>query len=148
MSRGALKAFAPFAELSEAEREEIGELLEARHLSPGETLFAEGDDADALVLVVDGSLELSSRRTREKITVGSGAVIGGLSLLAVGPRETTALGAGRAEVRLLRRAEFLRLAEDNPRAACRIATALAADAAAAARQALEALSVDPVGAGE
>jgi CRP-like cAMP-binding protein len=136
VNAAALKEIAPFAELSEDEREELAALLEARELSPGETLFVEGDDADALVVVREGALALSSRRARETWEAGAGSVVGALSLFAVGVRETTASGAGRADLRLLRRDAFLRLAEDNPRAACRIAMAITAELAAHARLAI------------
>ena len=139
-----LKAFALFAELSEAERDEIAELLEERRLSPGETLFQEGDEADALALVVDGSVELSSRRAAEKAVFGGGSILGSLALLAVGSRLATAVGAERASVLLLRREDFLRLAEDNPRTACRIVSAIAADAAALTRLALDSLGAPSV----
>jgi CRP-like cAMP-binding protein len=140
----ALKSFAPFADLSDAERDEIAELLEERRLSPGETLFQEGDEADALALVVEGSVQLSSRRASENGVFGGGSVLGGLALLAVGTRLATAVGAERASVLLLRREDFLRLAEDNPRAACRIVSAIAADAASLARMALDSLGAASV----
>src|SRR5690606_34904557 len=98
-----LKAFVPFADLSEDERAEVAELLEERSLSPGETLFIEGEEADALVLVAEGTLQVESRRTRESARLGPGSVLGGLALFTVGARETSAAGAGRAEVLLLRR---------------------------------------------
>jgi CRP-like cAMP-binding protein len=146
MSADALKGFVPFADLSEAERSEIAELLEERSLSPGETLFVEGDDADALVLVTEGSVQVESRRLRESASLGPGTVLGGLALFAIGARETSAASAERAEVLLLRREDFLRLAEDSPRTACRVAMALSAELAAALRGALGSLpttSVDP-----
>lgn len=147
MSGDALKSFLPFADLSEGERAEIAELLEERSLSPGETLFVEGDDADAMVLVAEGSVQVESRRTRESASLGPGTVLGGLALFAVGARETSATGADRAEVLLLRREDFLRLAEDSPRTACRVAMALSAELAATLRGALgslPAVSVDPI----
>lgn len=151
MSGDELKAFGPFADLSETERGEIVELLELRRLSPGETLFVEGDDADSLVLVHEGTLQLESRRSRDSATFGPGAVLGGMALFAIGARETSAAGMDRAEVLLLRRENFLRLAEDSPRTACRIAMALSADLAAMVRGVLSAAplpSVDPNRAGE
>lgn len=146
MSADALKGFAPFADLSDAERAEVADLLEVRSLAPGETLFSEGDDADSLVLVASGALELECRRARESGRVGPGAALGGLALFAVGVREASAVGGEPSEVLLLRRGEFLRLAEDSPRTACRLAMALLAELAAAARSALAVLprpSVDP-----
>jgi CRP-like cAMP-binding protein len=140
----ALKTFALFADLSEGERGEIAELLEERHLSPGETLFQEDDEADALALVVDGSVQLTSRRSAETAVFGGGSVLGGLALLAVGTRQATAIGAEPASVLLLRREDFLRLVEDSPRTACRIVTAIAADAASLTRLALDALGAASV----
>lgn len=146
MSGDELKAFGPFADLSEAERGEIVELLEERRLSPGETLFIEGDDADSLVLVHEGTLQIESRRSRESATFGPGTVLGGMALFAIGARESSAAGMDRAEVLLLRREDFLRLAEDSPRTACRVAMALSADLAASVRGVLA--SVDPNRPGE
>lgn len=151
MSREALKAFSAFADLSEDEREEIAELLESRSLSRGETLFVEGDDADALVLVTGGSVRVESRRVPGPASLGAGAVLGGMALFAVGARETSASSDERAELLLLRREDFLRLAEDSPRTAGRVAMALAAEMAALVRTALGSLpvgSVDPANAGE
>jgi len=141
-----LKRFAPFADLSDGERAEIADLLEERSLSTGETLFAEGDDAESLVLVVEGALTISSQRVSEPAQVGAGTVLGGFALFAVGARETLVAGAERSELLLLRREAFLRLAEDSPRTACRVAMALSAELAAQARGALARLpapSVDP-----
>jgi CRP-like cAMP-binding protein len=147
VSAEALKAFGPFADLSDGERAEVADLLEARSLAPGETLFCEGDDADSLVLVSGGTLEVGCRRTRESTKLGPGSVLGGLALFAIGAREASAAGGDRAQVLLLRREDFLRLAEDSPRTACRVAMALSAELAAVVRNALEGLpsaSVDPI----
>jgi len=151
VSGESLKGFAPFADLSEAERDEVADLLEERSLSPGETLFVEGDDAEAMVLVAGGTVQIESRRVPGPASLGAGAVFGGMALFAVGARETSASGAERAEVLLLRREDFLRLAEDSPRTAYRIAMALSAEMAGLVRNALGALpigSVDPANAGE
>jgi NTE family protein len=131
-----LKRFALFADLGEGEREELASMLEERDLSAGETLFAEGDDADALLLVLEGRLELRSRRRPEPFSIGAGETMGGLALFAVGCREVEAVGAEPTALRLLRREDFLRFAEDQPRAAFRIAAALVSDVAQHARAAL------------
>jgi NTE family protein len=131
-----LKRFAIFADLGEGEREELAALLEERDLSAGETLFEEGDDADALLLVLDGRLELRSRRRAEPLSIGAGETMGGLALFAVGTRAVQAMGAEPTALRLLRREDFLRFAEDQPRAAFRIAAALVADVAQHAREAV------------
>jgi len=131
-----LKSFALFSDLGDAEREELAGLLEERDLSVGETLFVEGEESDALVLVLRGSVEIASRRSIEKIAVGAGGTIGVLALFAVGARETSAVGVDASDLLLLRREEFLRFAEDHPRAAFRIAAAVAAEVAQHARAAL------------
>jgi len=150
MSATRLKEFVPFADLSDEEREEIAELLEARSLSPGEALFAEGDDAETLVLVVDGALEISSARIPAPAQVRAGTVLGGLALFAVGTRESSAAGVERSELLLLRREDFLRLAEDRPRTACRVAMAISAELAMHLRGALAEVPslVDPADHGE
>jgi len=141
-----LKRFALFADLVDAERDELASLLEEREASAGETLFDEGDEADALLLVLEGRLELKSRCRTETLSVGAGETIGGLSLFAVGTRGVAAVGAEESALRVLRREDFLRFAEDHPRAAFRIAAALASDVAQHARATLP--SVDPSEAGE
>ena len=136
MNAAELKSFALFSDLGDAEREELAGLLEERDLSVGETLFVEGEESDALVLVLRGSVEIASRRSIEKIAVGAGGTIGVLALFAVGARETSAVGVDASDLLLLRREEFLRFAEDHPRTAFRIAAAVAAEVAQHARAAL------------
>ncbi len=65
--------------------------------------------------------------------VGAGGSFGLLALFAVGARQTSAVGADSSDLLLLRREEFLRFADDHPRAAFRIAAAVAAEVAQHAR---------------
>lgn len=145
MSAAQLKAFSLFADLGDAEREDLAELLEERELSARETLFGEGDEADALVLVLSGCVEIESPRSGERLSIGPGGAIGALALFSVGLREGDAVGVAESDLRLLRREDFLRFAEDHPRAAFRIAAAVAAEVAQHARAALSqrSVSVDP-----
>lgn len=145
MSAAQLKSFSLFADLGDAEREDLAELLEERDLSARETLFGEGDEADALVLVLSGQVEIESPRSGERLSIGPGGAIGALALFSVGLREGDAVGVAESELRLLRREDFLRFAEDHPRAAFRIAAAVAAEVAQHARAALSqrSVSVDP-----
>jgi len=145
VSAAQLKSFSLFADLGDAEREDLAELLEERELSARETLFGEGDEADALVLVLSGHVEIESPRSGERLSIGPGGAIGALALFSVGLREGDAVGVAESELRLLRREDFLRFAEDHPRAAFRIAAAVAAEVAQHARAALSqrSVSVDP-----
>ena len=137
MSASELKPFALFCDLGDGERDDLDALLERRDLSVGETLFVEGDESDVLVLVLRGSVELASRRSVEKIVVGAGGSFGLLALFAVGARQTSAVGADSSDLLLLRREEFLRSAADHPRAAFRIAAAVAAEVAQHARAVID-----------
>ena len=87
----------------------------------------------------------------EPAQAGAGTVLGGLALFAVGARESSVSGSERSRLLLLRREEFMRLAEDSPRTACRVAMAISAELAAHVRSALGQLpsgSVDPAESGE
>jgi CRP-like cAMP-binding protein len=133
-----LKAFALLAELTEDERETVTELLERRiELDPGEQLFCEGQEAEGLVLIESGTLDLTSARAGALGQVGAGDCLGAVALVAVGPREVTAVASEAACVWMLSRESFRRLCEDSPRAACRILEAALADFAGAAREGLD-----------
>jgi CRP-like cAMP-binding protein len=132
-----LKAFALLGDLAEDERELVAELLEGQDLDAGEQLFCEGQEAEGLVLVERGALELSSARAGELGQLSEGECLGAVSLVAVGPREATAVAAGETRVWVLSRESFRRLAEDAPRAACRILEGALADLAGAVREGLD-----------
>jgi CRP-like cAMP-binding protein len=138
-----LKMFALLADLSEEERELVAELLEGQELDAGEQLFCEGQEAEGLVLVERGALELSSARAGELGQVAEGDSLGAVSLIAVGPREVTAVAAAGTRVWVLSRESFRRLAEDAPRAACRILEGALADLAGALREGLDRLGGAP-----
>ena len=139
MSAVDLKRFALFEELSEEEREVLADETERIELEPGDVLFREQDEASGLVLVVDGRVRLESSRAGELGSVGPGTALGAVSLVVVGPREVSAVAESACSILLLRRSTFRRLAEDAPRAACRLAEAIAREAAALLRSGLEPL---------
>lgn len=138
MSEGPdFKAFALLAELSEDERELVTELLERVDLYSGDQFFCEGQQAEGLVLVESGALDLTSGRAGALGQIGAGECLGALALVAVGPREVTAVAGEDACVWVLSRESFRRLCEDSPRAACRILEAALADFAGAVREGLD-----------
>jgi len=134
-----LKRFALFEELSEEEREVLADEVERIELEPGDVLFREQEEASGLVLVLEGRVRLESSRAGELGSVGPGTALGAVSLVAVGPREASAVADSACSIFLLRRSTFRRLAADAPRAACRLAEAIARDAAALLRAGLEPL---------
>jgi CRP-like cAMP-binding protein len=134
-----LKRFALFEELSEEEREVLADGIERIELEPGDVLFREQEEGSGLVLLVEGRVRLESTRTGELGSVGPGTALGAVSLVAVGPREVSAVAESACSILLLRRSAFRRLADDTPRAACRLAEAIAREAAALLRAGLEPL---------
>lgn len=140
MTADDLKRFSVLAECSDDDRDTIAQLLEERVLRPGSPLFREGSEAEGLVLVAEGALRLESRRVGKLGTVRAGAAIGGVSLAAVGKREVAAVAEARTTVWVLERTAFRRLAEDAPRAACRIIEGVLAQFAAATRGSLDRLA--------
>ena len=139
MSAVELKRFTLFEELSEEEREVLSEEIERIELEPGDVLFREHEEASGLVLLVEGRVRLESQRAGELGSVGPGSALGAVSLVTVGPREASAIAESACSIFLLRRSTFRRLADDAPRAACRVAEAIARETAAFLRAGLEPL---------
>jgi hypothetical protein len=128
-----LKSFALLAELTVADREELLEILEPQSMHADRTLFREGQQSDGLVLLVDGTAQVESKATGMSVRIGAGTSFGAISLVEVGVRESTVITETPCEILWLRRSEFRRLAEDSPRAACRLLEAIASDFAGRVR---------------
>jgi CRP-like cAMP-binding protein len=135
-----LKAFAILAEFGDEEREALAELLEECQLPDGKSIFREGAEADGLVLIAEGRLKLKSKRSGSVVAILEAPQhLGGASLFSVGRREVSALAKGPTTVWLLSRTGLARLAEDAPRAAFRLAEAVAGELAGMMRMGLEVL---------
>lgn len=149
MNQEDLKRFRLLAEFSEDERDSLAGLLEERDLRKGKSAFREGSEGEGLVLLVEGRLNLKSKRTDAIVGVlEAPAHLGAASLFAFGKREVTALADGPAKVLLLDRTGLPRLAEDAPRAAFRLAEAVAGELATLLRQGLDTLAEHDLGTGE
>ncbi len=135
-----LKPFSLFAEFSDDERDLMVELLEERALPDGKSAFREGSEGDGLVLLAEGRLNLKSKRCEGFVgTLRAPHYLGAASLFSIGKREVTALADGPCIVWTLSRSGLARLAEDSPRAAFRLAEAVASELAALTRQGLDGL---------
>ena len=139
MNASELKRFALFAELTQANCEELMDFLEPELLLGDRTLFREGEQSDGLALLVQGTVRLESRRTGQCAHVSSGTALGALSLVEMRPRESTAVAQTQCEILWLRRANFRRLVDDSPRTACRVLEAIAGEFAGRVRRELDGL---------
>lgn len=146
MNSDDLKKFALLAEFSEDEREALADLLEERQLPTGKSAFREGAEGEGMVLLSEGRLKLKSKRTGDVVGIlEAPAHLGAASLFAFGKREVTALADGIATIQLFPRSGLPRLADDAPRAAFRLAEAVACELSGLARQGLDTLAERDLG---
>ncbi|NQT88864.1 cyclic nucleotide-binding domain-containing protein, partial [bacterium] len=105
--------------LREAILDEFGADLEKVTLSEGDLLFSQGDPADAMYLVLTGSLEavMTCRDGGELTvaTIGAGEPVGELGILAGGKRSTSISAAEDTELVRLPKEAFEQLASASPR---------------------------------
>ncbi len=95
----------------------------AKHFSAGETLYEEGEPAEACFLVQRGRVRLVKRvRGAEHVhaVLRSGALFGEEALLPKGVRASTARALGELEVFVIDRETFEALVGNNPEVARRI----------------------------
>lgn len=89
-------------------------------LEDGEVLFEEGERADGGYVVIAGAIQLQSSRDRtdEDILIAQpGALIGETALVVDTARPATAIAVESTVVLKIARSTFLRVLEDEPRAA-------------------------------
>ena len=113
--------------------EELGEIVHACEqiqVGPGEVLFEQGDQADALFIVGHGELEVIGRsQMGEKVVLavlGQGTVVGEMSLLEGGPRSATVRSVSECDIFRLDRKTFEELREERSKAAYKVILGLAA----------------------
>ena len=131
-----LKQFSLLSELSEEDRETLGEELEELEVEAGTELYDEGEQGDGLYFVTAGEVRVESTHTGASAVFGPGSAMGAFSLVASGPRETRAVASQRSRLLVLRRSTFRRFAEAEPRAACRLLEAILRETARLGREVL------------
>lgn len=89
-----------------------------RHLSKGQTLFNQGDPADAFYIVYSGSIHLllDSANGRELVIneMQTGDGFGELGLITGQPRSTTAVAREESVVMVIPRRDFLSVLDTQP----------------------------------
>ncbi len=137
-----LKRFSLLSELSEEDREIIGEELEGLEVEAGAELYDEGEQGDGLYFVAEGEVRVESTHTGASAVFGPGSAIGAFSLVASGPRETRASASQRLRLLVLRRSAFRRISEAEPRVACRLLEAILRETARLGREVLVGAQAD------
>jgi signal transduction histidine kinase len=90
-----------FGGLDEAQLHRLVEMGEILDLAPGDLLIREGDEADALYVVLAGEMDVTKRAGRSEIPVarvGPGALQGEIAALEGGRRLASVTAIGQAEV--------------------------------------------------
>jgi CRP-like cAMP-binding protein len=134
--------------IPEAELAELARVMRRRDLPVGEVLWREGDEARAMVLVVDGrvsvSLSLPGNRTLELPSLGRGELLGEIPLVDGGHHFATARVIEPASLLSLSRADFAALVSRHHPTAFALKRRIAGLACARLREQLAALAA-PLG---
>ena len=124
--------------------EAIASVLRRREVAAGQVLWHEGDEAEAMLLVVDGrvsvSLRLPGGRAFEVSAVGPGEVLGEVPLLDGGRHSATARASEPTSLLSLSRADFAALVSGLHPTAFALKRRIAGVACARLRQQLAGLA--------
>lgn len=109
---------AVFASLDRAARSLICAQLTPRTVAGGEVLIREGDRADALYLIAEGRVRITSRRDdgtpQDLAELGRGEIVGEMALVTNEPRSATVTAVRDSLVLELPAEAFLALVRDHP----------------------------------
>lgn len=110
-----------FRDLAEEVIDNIADLAVTRELTAGQILFSKGDPGDALYGVMSGRIRISAGAPSGKEvvlnTIEAGQVFGEIALLDGQPRTADAVAAVNSELMRIRRRDFTRYMESEPRLA-------------------------------
>jgi len=123
-----LKASALFATLTPLELKIVDGLMHERRYLAGEVIFDEGEEGQALYLVMSGRVTISRRVGGESALVAElspGSFFGDLALLDNTPRNAQTRALENCELAVFFRADFMGLMETDAVIGYKIALALA-----------------------
>lgn len=124
-----LKNAALFSSLSTLELKIVDGLMHERRYLGGEIVFDEGEEGQALYLVMSGRVEISrvhsGHAPQVVATLEAGSVFGDLALLDNSPRNAQALALDNCELAVFFRADFMGLMETDAVIGYKISLALA-----------------------
>jgi len=96
----AIRAVCPFRLVPDEDMEQLGREITIRNAATGATLFEEGDPADGVAAILEGSVDVV-KRGRILATLGPGSVIGELSIF-VSSTSRTATARASSPVRMIK----------------------------------------------
>ncbi len=112
-----LKSVEIFGRLPDEELAKLAKLLKERKLAENQMLFAQGDNGDALYIVIQGSVKIFTvdQFGREKVLafVGEGQFFGDMALLTGAPRSASAQASRDTKLFQLRKDDFDVLVASN-----------------------------------
>jgi CRP/FNR family cyclic AMP-dependent transcriptional regulator len=128
----ALRACRLFADIDEGSLDRCVDAMRQRRSRRGEVIFHQGDPADALFVVVSGSVKIlvpagDGAEAAILTTIGPGGFFGELALLDDAPRSATAEALEPAVTLILRREAFDQLLDTEPGMRRALLAALAAE---------------------
>ena len=133
MTDADLRRFGLFAGLDDAELKLVAFLLEERALTAEERVWREGEPAEGLLLLDQGSLRFETQGEGALGQCEAPASFGAASLVGDSMREVSAYATGGARALVLSRTAFARLLEAAPRTAAHVLAAIAAELGAVLR---------------
>ena len=117
-----------FEHLNAHDRATLAEVIDARRLAAGDTLFKVGEPGESLYVVRSGEVELFIKDTAGQriplAIVGTGEVFGELALLDHSPRTATAIAMSDSMLLELDRGDLLLLFQRSPAAALGLLAAM------------------------
>ena len=117
-----------FRSLKPLEIKFVDGLMHERRFLPDEIVFDEGEEGQALYLVMSGRVQISRAHSRGRQIVGelgAGSVFGDLALLDNSPRSATVRALDACELAVFFRDDFLALMETDAVIGYKISLALA-----------------------
>jgi HEAT repeat protein len=106
-----------FVDLSPADLERVGHLVEERGYADGEVIAAEGELGEELHIVIEGTIRVvqgGEGSERELARRSSGDVVGEMSLIAQAPRVASLIADGPVRTIRLGRHEFESMLRERP----------------------------------
>jgi WD40 repeat protein/CRP-like cAMP-binding protein len=126
-----LKKVLLFADLPDELLSHLADRVEKQPLKRKTILFHEGDDGDALYIIVSGELEIFKGRADDPqrqilATLGPGEYLGEMALLENKPRFASAQALSDCSLLCLQKQDFDELLEKNARLAVKLTTVISA----------------------